>query len=1223
MLKLSYRGLTALSLFMAATALAAPNTNLNWSDDFESYPDKTPLALGTNGWYASSTNAQVQTEVYETGTRAAAIPMDTALTNRFASMSPTNIWLRFRVRPVLAHCPFPALVNTNAASIIFVTSNGFFGTCNGNITNWNTCSNTLAGVPYDPMTPDEWVTIHMRNDYATKKWSLFGKNLFLADQVPFLNTNATFRSFSFYNGIHTTFLDNVQVLTNFPADLAADGGDWLPDLEIQPGGLPTTLASEFYQGDPYTTNYTIWKTNGLLALAYYHAMPWLTNGWVAMNPSPGVTTGIYNTVTLSYNTTNIPARITPYTAQLIVNGTDSRFGQPARKTPRQINLEIKVSLRASTNLVISRGNYADRIRVQWSKVIGAERYFVYRNLTNDPSGAQHFYTTSASIFDDLDVLANTRYYYWVKSDNFLTTSALSISNWGFCGMVTPTGVTATDGDFHNRIQVMWITSGANAIYQIWRNTSNNRAAASLIGSTTDLLYNDFTAAQETVYYYWLRATNVLGVTEFSLPDTGFLGLQSPAVTATDGSITSSVGLAWAAIPGATGYEAWRGATEKTSDATRIAVTTNLYYNDPSVPPGIVFYYRILATNHLTRSALSDPDSGFRGVPFPTGLTASDGTYSDKVLVTWTASEGASSYEIWSGNTDNPASSRKIGETAALSFSDTTGDVDSTYYYWARARVGSILSQFSVSAAGSRRSTTPPSSPPAWVDASDGAFTNRIHIRWPDTPETAQYEVWRNTINDSSAAILIRATSARSCDDTNVIAGMTYYYWVRGRNLSGIGDFSLPDSGYAAPEAPTGYADLELTDLIFLPNIIACGNHPGAISMRVINRGPDALRAPDTRVTVDFFIMTNRTFSAIEARWIGDYNTDISIAPDKSYRLIIPRSFAELLSMPIDLTGTFNVFARIRHSYPSGLADPSMANNTTTRKTPIEIPQQGGGIYQVRNDFDNDGASDLALYHQTSGAWYILGANGQILAWNLILGGPAYTPLSGDFNADRMADIAVYKNGIWAISDVRGNPIISDTAWGGSGFTPVPGDFDGDGYADLAVYQEATASWYIVSLTRGIIAFGELWGGPGLWAAPADYSGTGCTDLSVYGHGGFWYIRPLTNRGTLTWQKNWGYYNMFPVPGDYDGDGYADLAVYGNGYWFIRTVAGDLVLWADHWGSNGYLPVPGDYDGDGKADLAVYHVLSGAWFIKSADQNLISWGLSFGGPGFAPVGAWSY
>jgi hypothetical protein len=65
---------------------------------------------------------------------------------------------------------------------------------------------------------------------------------------------------------------------------------------------------------------------------------------------------------------------------------------------------------------------------------------------------------------------------------------------------------------------------------------------------------------------------------------------------------------------------------------------------------------------------------------PTNVQASDGTYVDKVQVTWTASSGATSYGVYR------AASRRgtkvaIGTTSDTTFDDTTASVGRTYYYW--------------------------------------------------------------------------------------------------------------------------------------------------------------------------------------------------------------------------------------------------------------------------------------------------------------------------------------------------------------------------------------------------------------------------------------------------------------------------------------------------------------------------------------------------------------
>jgi hypothetical protein len=42
-----------------------------------------------------------------------------------------------------------------------------------------------------------------------------------------------------------------------------------------------------------------------------------------------------------------------------------------------------------------------------------------------------------------------------------------------------------------------------------------------------------------------------------------------------------------------------------------------------------------------------------------------------------------------------------------------------------------------------------------------------------------------------------------------------------------------------------------------------------------------------------------------------------------------------------------------------------------------------------------------------------------------------------------------------------------------------GDFDGDGKADIGAYHTATGTWYVRTVSGGLVLWGFPWGGPGL------------------------------------------------------------------------------------------------------------------------------------------------
>lgn len=289
-----------------------------------------------------------------------------------------------------------------------------------------------------------------------------------------------------------------------------------------------------------------------------------------------------------------------------------------------------------------------------------------------------------------------------------------------------------------------------------------------------------------------------------------------------------------------------------------------------------------------------------------------------------------------------------------------------------------------------------------------------------------------------------------------------------------------------------------------------------------------------------------------------------------------------------------------------------------------------------DDFDGDGRTDLALYQPSTerspqGRWWIMALDGRGLAQGVAWGFAGCIPVSGDYDGDGRADLAVYHpaTGKWHIRSLtRALTPPEGISWGFAGTIPVPGDYDGDGKSDLAVYHPDTGKWHIRSLTQRLTpAQGVSWGFAGTIPVPGDYDGDGRSDLAVYQEStGNWYIAKLTlATGNLfpISRNKFGGPRMKPVSGDPDGDGYSDLVVYNvdDGLWFIYSIRkNQKITWRNPWGYKGAIPVSGNYDGDvkGKDDLAVYDLKNGIWNIKTLGGRAIAWKKAWGAGGMIPV-----
>jgi len=140
---------------------------------------------------------------------------------------------------------------------------------------------------------------------------------------------------------------------------------------------------------------------------------------------------------------------------------------------------------------------------------------------------------------------------------------------------------------------------------------------------------------------------------------------------------------WTAVSGATGYR-----LDVATDKAFTSLVTG--YDDlactgtsQAVDTGAAgtYYYRLRATDGVRTSPYSRWASLIANtVPdMITDVSATDGTYSDKVRVTWSAAPGTTS-KVYRSETDTFSGADDLG-TQTSPFDDATVVAGTTYYYW--------------------------------------------------------------------------------------------------------------------------------------------------------------------------------------------------------------------------------------------------------------------------------------------------------------------------------------------------------------------------------------------------------------------------------------------------------------------------------------------------------------------------------------------------------------
>lgn len=518
------------------------------------------------------------------------------------------------------------------------------------------------------------------------------------------------------------------------------------------------------------------------------------------------------------------------------------------------------------------------------------------------------------------------------------------------------------------------------------------------------------------------------------------------------------------------------------------------------------------------------------VSTPTGVAAGDGTYSNKVQVTWSAATNATGYTVWRATVNDTNGAAFLADSQAAAYDDMAVTNGALYYYWIQATNAAGSSGFSGADSGyaadaAATNTGAPPAAPRGVMASDGTYAYKVAVSWSAISNADGYQVWRHThTNSSSAGLVASNLTGAGYDDTSVVVGTTYYYWVIAGNMSGTSGFGSADSGYAAaagepapavPGAPTGVSASD-----------------GTFTDRVVVTWAPITSATGYQVWRAVGVASAKDAERIGATFASAY-TDTSASAGTLY------------------------FYWIAATNVSGVGAFSNPDNGY-RATKV------GAIHALTSDFDGDRYDDFALYTTASGQWYLKLSGNQyaVVPYPTGFGGDAYTPLADDFDGDGCADFTIYNAaaGRWVFMlSGSGYQLSVLDAFGGTNETALSGDFDGDSKAEPVLYQESAGNWRLLISSRKYIEieFPSAFGGDGYDALAGDFDGDGRADFLVYGTiGGAWFIKP-SRHGYTTYDLNGTLGGVFggngatPLAGDYDGDGKADFGVYQSGQWALR------------------------------------------------------------------------
>ncbi len=266
---------------------------------------------------------------------------------------------------------------------------------------------------------------------------------------------------------------------------------------------------------------------------------------------------------------------------------------------------------------------------------------------------------------------------------------------------------------------------------------------------------------------------------------------------------------------------WNDVTDATSYT--ILVDNNSTFASPEVntsptsstyTPGAnlaagTYYWKVLATNSSGSSAYSAAWTVTLTAPppipdVPVLVSPSNGSTVQDLTPTfdWNDAANATSYEILGDDKSN-FSSPDINATVATSTYTVPIDLAAKTYYW-KVRSVNVTGSSAYTAAWTVVVTAPPPLPgtPTLISPANASGTTDTtpSFDWSDATDATGYEILIDNNSDFSSPT-ISTTSATSDYTATTLALGTYYWKVRGTNVTGAGPYSAAWS-YTIGSAPS-------------------------------------------------------------------------------------------------------------------------------------------------------------------------------------------------------------------------------------------------------------------------------------------------------------------------------------------------------------------------------------------------------------------------------------
>ncbi|WCL47723.1 C1 family peptidase [Leptospira sp. GIMC2001] len=400
-------------------------------------------------------------------------------------------------------------------------------------------------------------------------------------------------------------------------------------------------------------------------------------------------------------------------------------------------------------------------------------------------------------------------YSMIEQEPFISNSNTTVVPTVEKPLLPPNDLSASRGEFSDKIILTWTASEGAITYQIQRKDPKT--------DFIDLAYSDSptftdnTVSSKSTFLYRIVAISKIARSSWSNQIEGFTNAPSQASgklekvvgikgTAFTEKKSSRIHLTWSEVSGATGYIVSKATAS--NKWKNIAQVNTAEYIDRSPSQSSTNVYRISAAKGRKKNGDWSDSFGIdigsdQKIPDAIySITATDGKHSDKIVVSWDESPGASGYLLFRFNEDNVVDGEF--QTKKPFYEDKDPKVlDGKYFYYTAYAYNNLgysdQSEFAIGRIESdlkNKSAGVALAPPTKLTSNFQSTSQLVNLSWEPVKDAHEYYIFRKLANSDSKNSEYKFVANVPASKTNFTekfpgkSGDLFFYSVRSKSEFG-------------------------------------------------------------------------------------------------------------------------------------------------------------------------------------------------------------------------------------------------------------------------------------------------------------------------------------------------------------------------------------------------------------------------------------------------------